>query len=191
MVRLHGRSPRAHVPLPRPHIRLWAQHYVVTTIVLFVLILTVTVGNFIPGIPNMMAPLLVGWACAAGLSVPMTVVYGLLVFNAAFFGSLIAYSLGRNTAYISELQLDTSTRFQGIKQRVENRELWSGLIFKSRVGKFAAYCGHVNIAAGEVNFYLLGFIKEAAAGHFLWTLQYLAIGFAISWLMPYVGNLFR
>ncbi len=158
-----------------------AEHQVSFALGMSLLLILVAIGNFVPGIPNMPAPLVAGWACAAGLSVGWTTAFGLMVLIMATIGSIVGYGLGRATLnnmndFLAEFELENSS--QRRKARVFYRGSANPILW-SRVGRNAALCGHVNLIAGEEQEEGILFCLMAGFGHFLWTLQYLAIGFTL------------
>jgi len=168
----------------------WAVTHVATVIMAFAgMALLVGVGNYIPGIPNMFLPLITGWALVAGLPIPIGIGLIFITWTVAIIGSSEvrrrAHREGNNL--LRRWKLDKSERYAAAVTAVRTVP---NVILKSRVGKFAAYCGHVNIAAGVEGYDIESFYQQMVWGHFFWTLQYVALGFLISWLMPYVGKLF-
>ncbi|MDP2789633.1 MAG: hypothetical protein Q8O51_00730 [bacterium] len=153
------------------------------------LLVLVFIGNYIPGIPNMLLPLFAGWALGAGASYITVMNVGLLTWLAATLGSkMIFMKARRHPGMVLDWNLHLSERYKKAADAVRSEQ---NVIVESRFGKLAAYCGHINIAAGIESYSKYDFVYGIMIGHTLWTLQYLAFGFAISWLLPYVGTWIR
>jgi len=162
----------------------WFSGHMVTFVgLMIVFLLLVAIGNLIPGIPNMPAPLIAGWACTAGMCAGWTTALGLMVVILASFGSAFGYVMGnmsrRDSDFLSDFELDSSAQYRTAYRFYKES---SQPIFWSRFWKKAALCGHVNIIAGLDDEQGVRFCTIAAYGHFLWTCQYIVIGIAIGYL---------
>jgi membrane protein DedA with SNARE-associated domain len=147
---------------------------------IFTLLVLVFIGNYVPGIPNMLLPLFAGWAFGTSASFVTVLNVGMLTWLIAALGSKLIYVKARNNPFIVlNWNLNTSKRFNIARDAVESEP---NVIIRSRIGKFAAYCGHVNIAAGVAKYPNDKFTDGVMLGHALWTLQYLALGFLIGYL---------
>jgi|GEM_PF-3964658 uncharacterized membrane protein YdjX (TVP38/TMEM64 family) len=149
------------------------------------LIFWVFVGNYVPGLPNMFAPLLLGWGIGQGLSW-WFLLAGLPIVAAAVAGSLAGFNAGRLGLPFGNVR--SSERYKGALNALRTDQ---NVVLRSRIGKFAAYCGHINIAAGENGMDINEFLRGAMLGHTLWTFYYVAAGFLMGWLLPYVGQIFK
>ena len=174
----------------RDAIFLWGtEHLVLFSFGMAALLILVAIGNLVPGIPNMPAPLVVGWACAAGLPAGWTTAFGLMVLIMATIGSMFGYGIGWSKAksdstLFEEFELEDSEQ-HGKAWRFYRTS--SNPILWSRIGTNAALCGHVNLIAGAEQEEGTRFCIIAGFGHFLWTLLYLVIGFALG-LLPEIRD---
>lgn len=148
----------------------------------------VYIGNYYPGVPNMPLPLLTGWALACGADPMLVLSSSIFVWLSATLGSAGIFARARRerSGLIMAWQLNQSESYRGALNAVRS---FPNVIRRSRIGKFAALCGHVNIAAGVDGYDIESFYRQMILGHLLWTIQYVAIGFAIGWLLPHLGKL--